>query len=255
MQSIPASSPGPPGIWTRERASLRIRGISSRTVPPDRVPLENPRQWPAICSYCRPTPEKKKPAGLVVVLPSPRQLLLKRLDPVFHAGTEVRRRWFGLGAMGGSLICGLLLWAWVSRREDPPAGLGLAWLAAAAGLIWAARRLAGRWPDDLLTMARRIEARFPELQGRLLTVLELPDPPRGKAPGYLEERLLRETLTHSTEQDWTLVTRRPTRGAGRCCREPSGWRCVPSACICSRSIPRCGWPRPRRPPLPSWPSR
>lgn len=156
-----------------------------------------------------PGPGKKKPAGLVVVLSSPRQLLMKRLDPVFHAGTEVRRRWFGLGAMGGSLICGLLLWAWMSRREDPPAGMGLAWLAAAAGLIWAARRLAGRWPDDLRTMARRIEARFPELQGRLLTVLELPDPPRGKPPGYLEDRLLRETLTHSTEHDWTLVTRRP----------------------------------------------
>ncbi|RFC48253.1 MAG: hypothetical protein DVB23_000644 [Verrucomicrobia bacterium] len=134
-------------------------------------------------------------------------MLLKRLDPVFDAQAAVRRRWAGLAAMTVALLCGFLLWAWLRGQDAPPAGTGIAWLLASVFLIWSARRIAGRWPFDLGAMARRIEGRFPDLKGRLLTALELPEPSRSKPQGYLEERLLLETLTHSTEHDWTVVTR------------------------------------------------
>ncbi len=132
---------------------------------------------------------------------------MKRLDPVFYAESEVRRRWVGLVAMGVALLSGLLLWAWMRQQATPPPGTGIAWLIGASWSVWAARRVAGRWPFDIKAMARRIEARFPDLRGRLLTALDLPEPARGASQGYLEERLFLETLTHSTEHDWTAVTR------------------------------------------------
>jgi len=140
----------------------------------------------------------------------PRHLLLKRLDPVFYAASEVRRRRVGLIAMGLALLSGLVLWAVIRGQDCPRPGTGLAWLLLSTWLVWAARRIAGRWSFDLHAMARRIEARFPDLQGRLLTSLDLPEPARGQQPGYFEERLFLETLTHSTERDWTTTVDPPS---------------------------------------------
>jgi len=137
----------------------------------------------------------------------PRNLLLKRLDPVCHAESEARRRRVGLVAMGVALVSGLIVWAVLRNQDSPRPGTGLSWMLLSVWGIWAARRVAGRLPFDLRALVRRIEARFPDLQGRLVTALDLETHRPGEPEGYLEERLFQETLRHSTEHDWTEATR------------------------------------------------
>lgn len=111
-----------------------------------------------------------------------------------------------------------------------------AWLLAAASawLLWAGQRLTG-WSSSLSglapavlglilavrtlrrarreavpgrALARRLEAAFPELQGRLLTAVEIEaDPARGLS--FLEQRVIFEACDHARFRDWRrLVPRR-----------------------------------------------
>ena len=155
----------------------------------------------------RPGPTRKNPDPGAVTTDMPRHLLLKRLDSVCHAESEARRRRFGLIAMGIALVAGLIIWAVLRNQDTPQPGTGLSWMLLSVWGIWAARRVAGRLPFDLRRLARRIEARFPDLQGRLLTALDLENRRAGEPAGYLEERLFQETLSHSTEHDWSEATR------------------------------------------------
>ena len=57
---------------------------------------------------------------------------------------------------------------------------------------------------DYRALARRIERRFPELDGVLITAVQRTSEP-GSVPGYLEQRLLREATARSQQRDWREV--------------------------------------------------
>ncbi len=51
-------------------------------------------------------------------------------------------------------------------------------------------------------IAKRIEARYPSLQQRLLTLLDNKEDPSSLAADYFHQNLLRETLEHASSHDW-----------------------------------------------------
>lgn len=61
-----------------------------------------------------------------------------------------------------------------------------------------------RHPPDLRWIARKIEARHPELNGLLLTAVQQQLQP-GEDAGYLQYRVLQEATARSQEQDWRDV--------------------------------------------------
>jgi hypothetical protein len=89
----------------------------------------------------------------------------------------------------------------------PPEGL-LAFLAIAAGcsalacLIWALR-----FARDRRWVARRIEARHPELGTGLLAALEVADGPKSPAGrlGFLQTKVIQAALDHRRRHDWDDV--------------------------------------------------
>ena len=60
---------------------------------------------------------------------------------------------------------------------------------------------------DLRQIARQVEARHPELEGRLLTAIQQEPRPEGEL-GYLQQRVIREAFQHSEQNDWAGVTPR-----------------------------------------------
>lgn len=91
-------------------------------------------------------------------------------------------------------------------RALPPGGPLLVWFAVPlllAGLGWLITVLRQRTPTDLHHLARELEARYPELEGRLLTSIQLDPAERGL--NYLELRVAQETLRHARQADWSLV--------------------------------------------------
>src|SRR5258706_7534663 len=83
---------------------------------------------------------------------------------------------------------------WVSSLSMP--------IIAASGLLAALvvlarhRKAASDWRE----LAGQIEARHPELEGRLLTAVQQPfDESR---LNYLQQRLIEETLAHGQQADW-----------------------------------------------------
>jgi len=127
--------------------------------------------------------------------------LRRHLEPI--ARRRGAARWWlglagcwGLGALvgvgllvanrtTGMLPSGVLLWC-----------LGPALAGVAVLAVWRRRARVG-----IDRVAREIEARHPELEGRLLTALEQQPDANGRF-GYLQERLLRETLAHNQLVKW-----------------------------------------------------
>jgi len=70
-------------------------------------------------------------------------------------------------------------------------------LAGIGGLLWFASRLSHR---DSYEIAKRVEAKYPSLEQRLLTTLE----PRGNTSSeYLQQKLIRENASHANRHgDW-----------------------------------------------------
>lgn len=79
----------------------------------------------------------------------------------------------------------------------------VAGLAAATAVVWGFAVL--RTSRDQRVVARRIEARHPELATLLLAAVEVAQQPRrpGKGPTYLQASVLREALEHGRRVDWT----------------------------------------------------
>jgi len=76
-------------------------------------------------------------------------------------------------------------------------GVGVAALGAVLLLVFYGRSAQTDWQ----ALAREVEARYPELDGRLVTALEQ-QPGAGGELSFLQERLLTETLHHSDQQQW-----------------------------------------------------
>ena len=146
------------------------------------------------------------------------QALLARLKPAI---TRCRKRRMLIGATLGLLLAAVIaafvlrevhfrfqinphdeaaIDRWLSvytpvRRLLPAAGLLLGGIGAFIG--WMLK-------PNVRRVARNLERRFPDLDGRLTTALE-------QVPGddgsfsFLQEHLFAETIHHSTQQDWQRV--------------------------------------------------
>jgi len=128
-------------------------------------------------------------------------LLRERLEPLARRSRHLRL-WFKLaGCWALAALAGLGLMAlqdavgWSSWLALP--------LVAAVGLVLAAIVLirARRTPPDFRSLAREIESRHPELDGRLLTVVEQEAPGNGGL-GYLQQRVLDEALANDDRVHW-----------------------------------------------------
>jgi hypothetical protein len=106
--------------------------------------------------------------------------------------------WAGAAALGLGLVTLQRQTGWTSSLALPV--VGLAGLAAAGWVAARHRRLQTDWR----AVACEIEARHPELDGRLLTAVQQQVQPGGELD-YLQERLVREAVLHSRQCDWTAV--------------------------------------------------
>ena len=133
--------------------------------------------------------------------------LRSRLDRV--AG---RVRWLAVWrSLAGCWAAGALLAAGVAAAGRFTGGLPVLALplvllmTALAGAFLIIRALVRR--TDYRELARRVERRFPDLDGVLITAVQRTAEP-GSEPGYLDQRLLREATARSQERDWREVVPR-----------------------------------------------
>ncbi len=147
--------------------------------------------------------------------------------------TELRRalervagRFRSVRLWGGLALC-WLAWALVGwgmvavlSHEGPakgwiPASVLIGWAMSLGGTGLACARLAGRSARDPRWVARRIEARHPELGTGLLAAVEedaagMP----GRIKGFLQAAVIREALEHARSHDWReAVPSKNLRGA------------------------------------------
>lgn len=131
-------------------------------------------------------------------------LLHARLRPIID-----RRRhatlWRNL-AVVWTLTAATAWWLAALRRGgDGPAGSLTVWLALAAGaasaLCWLHARVS---TPDVRRLARALEARHPDLDGRLLTAIQQ-EPDRKGDYNFLQERLFEDAVRHSVDQNWESV--------------------------------------------------
>ncbi|MEX0641164.1 MAG: DUF4175 family protein [Pirellulales bacterium] len=81
----------------------------------------------------------------------------------------------------------------------------VALLAVATAIVWGILVL--RSARDQRAIARRVEAKHPELATLLLAAVEVAHQPRrpGKGPNFLQATVLREAIEHSRHVDWTAA--------------------------------------------------
>lgn len=109
------------------------------------------------------------------------------------------------GCWAGATLAGVVLLLVVGHRngrlpEWPlpfVAGIGL--LAGAAVLFGNSRKR-----PDWRELALRIECGFPSLDGRLITAMQQEPDATGRL-SFLQERLIREVLTHARRHDWSEI--------------------------------------------------
>lgn len=134
-------------------------------------------------------------------------ILQARLRPIARRLAARALGWRLAGAWALAAATALALWA-VQRLTGWSSSLSWA-LAAALGLAlaaraaWRARRNRPDWP----ALAAHLEAAHPDLEGRLLTAVEIALPP-GREPGYLEQRVILEACDHARFHDWPRVVPR-----------------------------------------------
>src|SRR6266404_4492078 len=103
--------------------------------------------------------------------------------------------WAAAALLGQALIILQRQSGWGSSLALPSVAL----LGVAAAVVIVSRR--GRTETDWRELARQIEARHPELEGRLLTAVQQ-SAGDGNELTYLQDRLVREALAHSRQHDW-----------------------------------------------------
>jgi hypothetical protein len=130
--------------------------------------------------------------------------LKSRLGPLarrqrgLQSGCLLAGCWLGTALAGLVLVTLLRELGFTSRYTLPAiAGLGV---VVAVGVAWWHRRR----PQDWRALARQVEARHPELEGRLLTAVQLSASPLAE-PHFLERRLVDEVLDHSYRHAWSRV--------------------------------------------------
>ncbi len=138
-------------------------------------------------------------------------VLEARLQPLLEAEALLHRRrvqnWLHFFA---ALFLPVL--AWVLWRSSWPLWQSALYFLGGYLFIWAcAIAIANRRQPDALSLARRVEARHPELKGTLLAALEIA--PSGRQPlRYLQGRVMSDAVSHAGRQDWRgSLFRKPLR--------------------------------------------
>ncbi len=134
-------------------------------------------------------------------------ILKHRLAPILEAEKNLCKHRVTAIAIGLACLVGVILWA---------AGWGgpkvvVFWFLGSFVLLIALWNWLTRRPVDLRAIARRLEDRFPELDGRLLTAVEVEGDEAGENLGYLEERVVFEAVDHSVHNFWDRDYRRKQR--------------------------------------------
>lgn len=131
-------------------------------------------------------------------------LLHARLQPVL----ESRKRivlWRAVAVIWIAAAAATWFGVWLARRgSEVPLSLA-GWLMAAAAAATAACGLIFRFRQpDPRRLARELEARHPELDGRLLTAIQQVPDKKGDY-SFLQERLFEDAVRHSVDHPWEAV--------------------------------------------------
>ena len=128
-------------------------------------------------------------------------ILKQRLAPIIEAEKNLRKHRITALAIGIACSIGVMLWLANQFAGFGGPGLVLVWIIGSIGLLVAMWNWLGTRPVDLLPVARKLEERFPELDGRLLTAIEVEgEDESGEHLSYLEERVVFEAVDHSVPQ-------------------------------------------------------
>lgn len=123
---------------------------------------------------------------------------LARRQRALRLGCRLALCWLGTAVLAVTLAVLLRALGVGSTQVLPVVAL-----AGLAGGLWFMRRQR-RAPTDWHALALAIEARHPNLDGRLLTAVEQ-ETPSGVGSSFLQRRLADEALKHSRTHDWTAV--------------------------------------------------
>ena len=134
------------------------------------------------------------------------QILLARLKPAvtrLRAFRTVAGGTIGF-ALGALLIVGVLL---ISNGESFPVKFGnirVALLVCGVVLGLMGALIGFLMAPSAAQTAKKLEAQFPDLEGRLITALQQSPDEKGQFQ-FLQEHLFTETLRHSSEQNWSSI--------------------------------------------------
>ena len=104
--------------------------------------------------------------------------------------------WLAVAALAGAALAARWIWDWHAPWVAP--ALVLSGTLAGIACFRLGRRVAG----NPLSAARRIEARYPDLDSRLLAALEQKPALPGGRFGFLQETVLREVFVHAHRNPW-----------------------------------------------------
>ncbi|HRZ36912.1 MAG TPA: hypothetical protein P5534_11170 [Candidatus Paceibacterota bacterium] len=171
--------------------------------------------------------------------------LQMRLRPLARRQRALRlRSRLALCWLATALIAVTLTFLLRSKGVSATSILPILALAGLASGLWLARRHR-RAPADWHALALAIETRHPDLDGRLLTAVEQQTPPE-IGPGFLQRRLVDETIRHSRTHDWTEAIPRSrvvTAGAANLL----AFVLLAFVFLSLRSLPPPEAPRPKEP--------
>ncbi len=116
----------------------------------------------------------------------------------------------GVRLAGAWLLAAAAAWGLWAAQRLTGGGSSLSWLVPGIlGLALAARAL-GRTRRETFApgpLATRLETAFPELEGRLLTAVEIQATP-ARGASFLEQRVIFEACDHARQRDWRRVVSR-----------------------------------------------
>ncbi len=127
--------------------------------------------------------------------------LARSLRPVVRRRMQLQLSWrlaacWVLGALSGAVLMALHRWG---LPILPYAFWGICLVSAVAVTVAVRSLFLNR--TDWRWAARRVEERYPELKGLLLTAAQLPGKESGN-PHYLEKRLVQEAVLHGHTHEW-----------------------------------------------------
>ena len=153
----------------------------------------------------RSTPSSRLDSGDLIAMMN--RELQTALDRVNHRVVARRRNlWLAVALLAWVIYAALVLVAPATTSRLPRfSGLAILAVIGVLSVLWEFWQARDRVRIHQ-SLAERIEARFPNLDSRLVTAIGGETRRRpGEVVGYLPSAVVRETLEHRARHDWTLV--------------------------------------------------